>query len=171
VIVAWLVAGVLLLVVEMRHFAFYALFAAVGCFAAAVTAAITPELIWLQALVAVVAAAIGIVVVRPHVSAAFHRPTGGHVTPGVHGGLVGQEAVALDTVGGAHEVGHVRLAGERWLAVSGSSEPIPVGTVVTVTAVLGTTLVVWSLDELFGEAGGNDSGTELPPGDNGGRTT
>ena len=32
--------------------------------------------------------------------------------------------MTLDVVGGADRVGHVRLAGERWLAVSGADVPI-----------------------------------------------
>jgi len=70
------------------------------------------------------------------------------VARGVHGGLVGQEALALDEVGDAHAVGHVRLVGERWLAVSGSGVVIPPGTTVLVTQVQGTTLVVLPLDGL-----------------------
>ena len=40
----------------------------------------------------------------------------------------------------------MRLAGERWLAISGADHPIPSGTTVVVTAVEGTTLVVWPVD-------------------------
>jgi membrane-bound ClpP family serine protease len=61
----------------------------------------------------------------------------------VHGGLVGQEVLTLDLVGGSDRVGHVRLAGERWRAISGDDAPIPPGTRVLVTAVQGTTLTVW----------------------------
>jgi membrane protein implicated in regulation of membrane protease activity len=94
----------------------------------------------------VVVAAAGIVLVRGRVSAAFaHRYEGEHV-PGVHGGLIGQEVLTLDLVGGVDQVGHVRLAGERWRAISGSDAPIPAGTTVLVTAVRGTTLTVWPVD-------------------------
>ena len=50
--------------------------------------------------------------------------------------------------------GHVRLAGERWLAVSGGDQPIPAGTKVIVTAVAGTTLIVWPLDGVLPHAEG-----------------
>jgi membrane protein implicated in regulation of membrane protease activity len=63
----------------------------------------------------------------------------------VHGGLVGQEAVTLDEVGDVHQIGHVRLAGERWLAVT-SGPTIEAGRSVFVTAVRGTTLDVWPID-------------------------
>ena len=144
--IAWVVAGVVLLGIELHHLAFYALFAAVGCFAAAIVATIVPDALLLQALAAVVVAAAGILLIRPRVSAALeHRHVDGR-SPGVHGGLVGQEVVTLDRVGGPEGAGHVRLAGERWLAVSGAGEPIPAGTTVLVTAVDGTTLVVWPVN-------------------------
>jgi membrane protein implicated in regulation of membrane protease activity len=93
--------------------------------------------------VAVATTAAGIVAVRPFISRVYdrhHRPA--HVARGVHGGLVGQEALTLDVVGDAHRPGHVRLAGERWLAVT-IAEDIPPGTPVMVNDVRGTTLVVW----------------------------
>jgi membrane protein implicated in regulation of membrane protease activity len=144
--VAWIAVGVVLIAVELHHMAFYALFAALGCFAAAVVSAVAPGAVAAQVATAVIVAAAGIVFVRGRMSAAFaHRHEGEHV-PGVHGGLIGQEVLTLDRVGGLDEVGHVRLAGERWRAVSGSDAPIPAGTKVLVTEVRGTTLTVWPVD-------------------------
>jgi len=145
-VVAWLVLGAILLAFEMRHFAFYALFGAAGCLAAAVTALFVP-IIPVQLVVAVAVAGLGIVAVRPMMSRRFnahedHGPLG----RGVAGTLVGEEVMTLDAVGDAHAPGHVRLAGERWLATSGSGTPIPQGARVLVTAVAGTTLVVWPVD-------------------------
>ena len=96
---AWLVLGVLLVAVELTHFAFFALFAALGAFAAAIVAWIAPSTVPLQILVAVAVAGLGIWLIRPLVSTAFHRHHDGHVGPGVHGGLVGQEVLTLDAVG------------------------------------------------------------------------
>jgi membrane protein implicated in regulation of membrane protease activity len=141
--VVWLVLGVVLLLVEMRHLAFYALFAAIGSLAASAVALAVPSAIPLQLVVAVVVALAGVVAVRPAVSRAFPRHLGGHVARGVHGGIVGQEALTLDEVGARHARGHVRMTGERWLAVSGAGATIPAETPVVVTAVEGTTLVVW----------------------------
>ena len=153
--IAWIAVGVVLIAVELHHMAFYALFAALGCFAAAAVSSVAPGAVAAQVATAVVVAAAGIVLVRGRVSAAFaHRHEGEHIpgvhegehVPGVHGGLIGQEVLTLDMVGGLDEVGHVRLAGERWRAVSGSDAPIPAGTRVLVTAVQGTTLTVWPVD-------------------------
>jgi len=99
----------------------------------------------LQAIVAIVVSIVGVIVARPYMSRVFHRHKGGHVARGVHGGLVGQEAVTLDEVGDVHHVGHVRLAGERWLAITGGPTIEP-GSSVFVTAVRGTTLEVWPID-------------------------
>jgi inner membrane protein len=144
---AWLVLGVVLLAVELHHLAFYSLFAAAGCFAAALTAVFVPDAIPLQVLVAAAVAGLGILAIRPMMSRRFHVRSGtGALGKGVAGTLVGEEVLTLDEVGDIHRVGHVRLAGERWLATSGSGQPIPTGTKVLVTAVEGTTLVVWPVE-------------------------
>jgi membrane protein implicated in regulation of membrane protease activity len=146
VVVLWLVVGVVLLLFEMHHLALYALFGAAGAFAAAVVAAVAPGAVPAQVSVAAGVAVAGVVAVRPYVSRALDARKTGHVIRGVHGGLVGGEAVTLDEVGDAHRGGHVRLTGERWLAVSGAGTVIPPHAPVIVTAVQGTTLVVWPLD-------------------------
>ena len=139
--IAWIAAGVILLAIELHNVAFYAAFAAVGCFAAAVVAIASPDAIALQVLAAVVVTVAGVLLVRPRVM----RPstTGGHRGRGVHGGLVGHEVLTLDIVGGPDRVGHVALAGERWRAISGNDMPLPEGTRVLITGVEGTTLIVW----------------------------
>jgi membrane protein implicated in regulation of membrane protease activity len=144
--IAWIAVGVVLLAVELHHFAFYALFAAVGCFAGAAVAVVAPDAVVLQLIAVVLVAAAGIILVRPRVSATLSARHGGHRTQGVHGGLVGQEVVTLDVVGDADAVGHVNLAGERWRAVSGPEVPLPAGTRVLITGVEGTTLIVWPAD-------------------------
>ena len=147
-VAAWIVLALGLLAFEVHHLAFYALFGALGAFGAAFVALMAPSAYLLQATVAVGVSIVGIGPVRPYVSRVFARRHDGHVGPGVHGGLVGQEVITLDQVGEAAAAGHVRLAGERWLAVSGDDRPIPSGTAVVVTAVRGTTLVVWPLEAI-----------------------
>ena len=144
-VLVWLVLVVALVLFELHHLAFYALFFAIGALAAGIVAIVAPDAIGLQAIVAIAVSIAGVIVARPYVSNAFHRHRGGHVARGVHGGLVGQEAVTLDEVGDLHQIGHVRLAGERWLAVTGGPK-IEAGRSVFVTAVRGTTLEVWPVD-------------------------
>ena len=144
-VLVWLVLCVALVLFELHHMAFYALFVAVGAFAAGIVAVVAPDSYGLQMLVASGVSVGGVVLVRPHVSNVFHRHRGGHVAIGVHGGLVGQQAITLDEVGDAHQVGHVKLAGERWLAFTDGPK-IEAGRSVVVTALRGTTLEVWPVD-------------------------
>ena len=146
--VVWLLLGLALIAVELHHWAFYAMFGALGAFAAAAIALGNPDAFGAQAVAAVVVAAVGVVGVRPFVSRIADRRTSGHVAKGVHGGIVGQEVLTLDEVGDIHHAGHALLAGERWLATSGSGKPLPAHTHAVITAVSGTTLVLWSVDGL-----------------------
>lgn len=149
-VIAWLVLGVVLLLAELRHFGFFALFGSLGSFAAAVVAAVWPSAVAVQVAVAVVVAVVGILAVRPMMSEAFHRRyQEGRLGRGVHGTFVGEEVLTLDVVGDGNHAGHVRLAGERWLATSGGGKEIPPGTPVVVTGVEGTTLIVWPVDGRF----------------------
>ena len=152
-VIVWLVLGVALLLFEMHTVAFYALFPSIGAFAAAVVALLAPDAIPVQIITAVIVSIIGVIAVRPLMSRTFNHPRGAQVAHGVHGGLVGQEAVTLDEVGVAHSLGHARLAGERWLAVSGVGASIPAGTRVLVQKIQGTTLVVLPVSELYGDTG------------------
>jgi membrane protein implicated in regulation of membrane protease activity len=148
--VAWFIFAAALLFIELHHLAFFALFGSIGAAAAAVLALAAPEAYVAQGVLFAVVSIAGVVAVRPVISRVYeHRHPSGRVAIGVHGGLVGQEAVTLDVVDGRHGQGHARLAGERWLAVSGDGRAIDAGRAVTVTAVQGTTLVVWPVDGLF----------------------
>jgi membrane protein implicated in regulation of membrane protease activity len=140
----WLIVAALLVFVELHHVAFYAMFVSAGALGAAIVAAFAPDSIALQGVVFVVVAVSGVVAIRPFLSKAYERRHPHRaVVRGVHGGFVGQHAVTLDVVGDAHHVGHVQLAGERWLAVRGDGdEMIPPHTAVIVTEVRGTTFVV-----------------------------
>ena len=122
-------------------------------------AVVAPGAVAVQVIAAVLVAAAGIVLVRPRVSAALAARHGGHRTRGVHGGLVGQEVITLDLVGGLDAVGHVNLAGERWRAVSGAEVPLPAGTRVLITGVEGTTLIVWPARRALALRGSRGPGT------------
>jgi membrane protein implicated in regulation of membrane protease activity len=168
-VIAWLALAAVLLLFELHHLAFYALFGTIGAVAAAGVALFAPSALAVQALVAIVVALVGVVAVRPYVSKTFAHRRSGEVARGVHGGLTGQSAITLDQVGDEHVVGHVRLAGERWLAVSSAGLSIPPGTPVVVTAVQGTTLVVWPAQDGPGEISSPDR-DDAPEGADGSNT-
>ena len=144
---AWLVLAAALVAIELHHWAFYAMFGALGALAAGLVAFQNPDAVGLQLVTALVVSGVGVMGVRPFMSRITDRHAGGHVARGVHGGIVGQRVLTLDEVGDEHRPGHALLAGERWLARSDSGEPIPAQTNAYIKAVAGTTLVL-TMDEI-----------------------
>jgi membrane protein implicated in regulation of membrane protease activity len=141
--VFWFAAALGLLVIELATTSFFAVFLAAGTFAAGVVAFAVPDMaLWIQAVVAIAVAMAGVVIVRPFLSRRLHSHGDRPLTPGVHGGFVGQRALAIDDIGDQLHPGHVRLAGETWMAFSDEHLAIPTGASVMVTAVRGTTLAV-----------------------------
>jgi membrane protein implicated in regulation of membrane protease activity len=139
----WFVAALALLVLELASTTFFSIFLAVGAFAAGLLAFFVPDsAVWIQAVLAIAVAMLGVVVGRPFLRQRLRRQGEPPLTPGVHGGFVGQRALGLDEIGDELHPGHVRLAGETWLAFSADHLLIPSGAPVVVTAVRGTTLVV-----------------------------
>ena len=139
----WFVAALALLVLELASTTFFSIFLAIGAFAAGLLAFFVPDSpIWVQAVLAIAVAMLGVVVGRPFLRQRLRRQGEPPLTPGVHGGFVGQRALGLDEIGDELHPGHVRLAGETWLAFSDDHQPIPAGAPVVVTAVRGTTLAV-----------------------------
>ncbi|MEP6638100.1 MAG: NfeD family protein [Chloroflexota bacterium] len=139
----WFVVALALLVLELASTTFFAIFLAVGVFAAGALAYFVPDsALWIQAVLAIAVAMLGVVLVRPFVSKRLHRQIDGPFLPGVHGGFVGQRALAIDQIGDQLHPGHVRLAGEIWLAFSADNQTISPGASVIVTAVRGTSLAI-----------------------------
>lgn len=141
-VAVWLGIGLVLLLVETQHRAFYTVFGAAGAFVAAAVAAALPHNLPVQIAVAAIVTTIGIMLLRPRVTHIYEQRDGTRPGRGVHGTLVGEEVLALDVIGDAQHLGHVRLAGERWLASSATGTPIAAGTTAQVIAVRGTTLTV-----------------------------
>ena len=138
----WLVAGLALVGMEVHTQAFYALFLALGAFAATIVA-VFPTDVWLQAVIGAAVALLGTVLVRPTLSRLSARHLGPKLTmPGASDNLVGQAALTLEPVGDENHPGHARLFNERWLAVTTAPGGVPAHVQVTVIEVRGTTLVV-----------------------------
>jgi membrane protein implicated in regulation of membrane protease activity len=136
IVAVWIIIAVLLVALEMHHGAFFAIFAAAGALAAAGVSAVSPKAYGVQIAVATAVAIAGILLVRPYVSRAFGRRS-----DGVHGGLVGAQAMSVDEIT-THATGHVYLLGETWLAVTADGSTIAPGTPVKIADVRGTTLTV-----------------------------
>jgi membrane protein implicated in regulation of membrane protease activity len=145
-VAVWIIIAVLLVAIELATVSFFAIFAAAGAVAAAIVAAFAPGAYGVQIAVAAVVAGIGVVVVRPYVSRVFGHRGDGSTVGGVHGGLIGAQAMTLDEIA-VHTPGHIRLLGETWLAVTHDGLTIAPGTPVNVTKVSGTTLTVKPAEE------------------------
>ncbi|HVD00858.1 MAG TPA: NfeD family protein [Candidatus Dormibacteraeota bacterium] len=135
-IIAWIASALVFAVVEIASAAFYAAFLAVGAVGAALAAAFGAD-VFVQAIVFLVIAVIGIVALRP----AMLGRRGPKLVSGA-GGMIGQSALVTDSIEGDHERGHVEVAGEQWPAVSADGKPIKAEATVTVVEIRGATLVV-----------------------------
>lgn len=141
--IVWFALGVVLLLAELHTGAFYPIFLGVGAFVAGILALAVPSsLVWVQAFVALAVAVLGVVLIRPRFAKRYLHHSEGTATPGVYGGFVGERALATDPIGDELHPGHVRLAGESWLAISDDGSEIGGDATVIVTSVRGTTLVV-----------------------------
>jgi membrane protein implicated in regulation of membrane protease activity len=138
--VFWLVAGVVFLGIEVLTLVFFALFVALGMFAAALAAGMGAEG-WQQVAIFAAVVVVGVLAARPPLMRALRSRTDPMALPGVQR-LVGQHAVTVDEVGDAHHPGHAMLAGERWLAITDAPQPLGPDVPVTVADVRGTTLLV-----------------------------
>ncbi|MFN2582410.1 MAG: NfeD family protein [Candidatus Dormibacteria bacterium] len=140
--VAWLVVGLLLVALEVHSQAFFAIFLAVGAFAATIVTAVGVP-IWLSAVVFAGVSLGGTLFIRPGLKRLSDRHMGPRLAlPGSSDGLVGSRALTVDAVGDEHHPGHARLAGEKWLAVTEEPGGVAPDTQVMVVDVRGTTLVV-----------------------------
>jgi membrane protein implicated in regulation of membrane protease activity len=139
---AWLIAGLVLVGIEVHTQAFFAIFLAMGAFAATVAVAAGLPVALSIAVFAAVALG-GTVLVRPTLKRMSDRHIGPRLAlPGSSDGLVGQRALTVDDIGDEHHPGHARLAGERWLAITDEPGGVQADTQVMVIDVRGTTLVV-----------------------------
>jgi hypothetical protein len=110
--IAWIAVGVVLIAVQLHQLAFYALFAARGCFAGAAVASVAPGAIAVQVVTAVVVAAVGILLVRGRVRGRLSAA----LCPPLRGGPCARRARGLGRAGrsdarhrrGLDRVGHVR---------------------------------------------------------------
>jgi membrane protein implicated in regulation of membrane protease activity len=142
---AWLIAGLILVAAEVHTQAFFAIFLALGAFAATIVVA-TGLPLWLSIVIFAGVAVGGVGLLRPVLKQASDRRLGPRLAlPGQSDALVGQRALTVDPVGDEHHPGHARLAGERWLAITDEPGGLQPETQVMVVEVRGTTLVVMPL--------------------------
>ena len=136
--VVWLALAAVLAIAEMATLDFTLLMLAGGALAGFVMALIFPDTVWLQIIVAVVAAALLLGVLRPTL---LHRVRS---MPGYRSSvdkLVGSSGTAITEV--TTQSGEVKLGGEVWTARAMDASPIPAGVEVEVCRIDGAVAVVF----------------------------
>ena len=139
-VLLWLVVAVAFALMEVATVAFFAAFISIAAFAAALTALLGGDIV-VQAIVFAVVAVLGLLAVRPLAVSRFHIGRRARLVSGAPA-MVGQTAVVVDPINGAHQPGHVLISGERWPAVSAEGAVIEEGRTVMVLELRQATLVV-----------------------------
>ncbi|HZF70493.1 NfeD family protein [Sulfuricurvum sp.] len=136
----WLMLGVIALVVEMMLPTFFALFAGIGCIAAAAVAFFLPTSLVAQLVIASVFMIIGAVVFKKR-----HIGDDERDAVGTHNEFVGIRGIALTSLSSHHE-GQVELyepvvSAREWSALS-TNEDIDANAEIRIVQLRGNTLIV-----------------------------
>ncbi len=135
--IIWLVAAVLLAILEVVSLDFVLIMLAAGALAGAGAATLGAPII-VQVGAAAVVSVLGIAAVRP--IALRHLKSGPSALTGVDA-LIGQKVVVLEDV--TPNSGRVKLNGEIWSAqLEEGWEPLPTDTPGTVVAIRGATAII-----------------------------
>ncbi len=136
----WLAVALAFGVAEMLTLAFYAVFLVAAALAATAAALLgVPEAG--QIVVFCGVSVVGVVAARPPLMRYLKRGHPGEIKSGAQA-MVGMEAPVVEEIRGAHEPGHVRVAGESWPAISADGSTIAAGSTVHIDALRQATLIV-----------------------------
>ncbi len=136
----WILAGVVLLVIELLMGTFFLLWIACGAFVAGIVAIFTPAIWWISWLAFAVSSVILVLVTRPLAHSIHGRPA----APSNVDAMIGRTAVVIDTIDPVENVGRVRVGSDEWRARS--DVHIPRGQTVKVLGVEGATLLVEAIE-------------------------
>ena len=136
---AWIIAGVVLLIVELVTPGFVMACFGVACLVAGAVSAFGVGLGWELAVFSVASLAL-LVGIRPIVARHF-APRGGGLKTNVDA-LVGKRGLVTEAIDPARGAGRVSVGGDDWMASPEADAPIAEGAQVTVVRVEGTRIVV-----------------------------
>src|SRR3981189_1719841 len=135
----WVIVAIAFAVVEVMTVAFFAVFITIGAVGAAIASLLGFGLL-VQAIVLGVLGVAGIMIARPFLVDRLHM--GRPVLRSGADSMVGQQAILLEPIQGVGHARHVKTACELWPALTEDGSPVPVNTLVVVTALRSTTLIV-----------------------------
>src|SRR2546421_6085690 len=136
----WIAIALVFAIAEVVTVALFAGFVSVGAMGAAVAAFLGGDLLS-QAIVFALVSILGLAMARRPLLSYLQ----GRHTPDMPSGaaaMIGQTALVVDPIGGPHQRGHVRIAGEDWPALTRDGRPLEAGAQVRVVEIVRATLVV-----------------------------
>lgn len=137
---AWIAVALVFAIGEVVTLGLFAGFVSLGALGAAVAAFIGFGLVG-QAIIFGVVSILGIVAVRRPLLVYLQSRHAPETLSGA-ATMIGQTALVVDPIGGPHQRGHVRIAGEDWPALTTDSKPVEAGVSVRVVDIRRATLVV-----------------------------
>ena len=136
----WIAVALLFAIGEVVTLALFAGFLALGALGAAVASFLGFGYVG-QAIVFAVVSLFGIAAVRRPLMDYLQQRHSPHLLSGA-AAMIGQTALVVDPIGGPHNRGHVRIAGEDWPALTTDGKPVEAGVSVRVVNIRRATLVV-----------------------------
>jgi membrane protein implicated in regulation of membrane protease activity len=136
----WIVIALVFAIVEVLTVGLFAGFISLGAVGAAIAAFVGDGYVS-QAVTFAAVSVLGIAVARRPLLGYLQRRVGPLVVSGAEA-MIGQTALVVDAIGGPHERGHVRIAGEDWPALTRDGEPVGEGESVRIVEIRRATLVV-----------------------------
>ena len=146
----WVILAIILGVAEILTGGFFMLPFACGAIVAAVITAAGATLLW-QLVGFAATTGVAFIVARLYLTAHNASPT----QPVAGNRLIDQTGIVVHAIDPITGTGMVRVNRERWRADSGDRTPIPEGTSVRVTAIVGTHVVVEPLSDNAGDPAEN----------------
>ena len=135
----WVIAGLLLLIVEIFTPAFVLGSFGIGCFIASITAYLQFSIYW-QIFVFCVGTLLIFFTIRP-LFIKYLLPETKKEKTNVDA-LAGQRALVLEQINNLHGKGRVKIGGEDWRAISDDGSEIEVNAVVEIIKVDGSKVIV-----------------------------
>lgn len=135
--IVWLIAAVVLAVIEASTVQLVSIWFAIGATAACITSLLTPD-VPTQLIIFAAVSALALIVTRPMVKR-FKVKKAEATNSDKY---IGQEAVVIEAIDNAAAKGMVRAGSTKWTARSQDDSPIEAGRTVKVVAIEGVKLIV-----------------------------
>ena len=137
--IAWILAGILLLILEMLSGSFVLLFVSLGCFGAALTAALeTTPSITLETVVFLLTSIIGVTLLRKPLQRRMLRSIQISVD-------MGKEILAQSEIA-PHQTSRIAYQGSQWQATNLDNVAIRTGDRAVIVGIDGNTLLIRKVD-------------------------